>query len=85
MENGMSSMGSLSRVNVIYTDIVKFLESKNLPIYAADLNGQKLDKNKIRDKCIWLFGSESHGISEKIKKFVDISLFNTFYIFIYKH
>ena len=68
-----SSMGSLSRVNVIYTDIVKFLESKNLPIYAADLNGQKLDKTKIRDKCIWLFGSESHGISQKIKKLVDIS------------
>ena len=68
-----SSMGSLSRVNVIYTEIFKFLKSKNLPIYAADLKGEKLKKSKISDKCIWVFGSESHGISEKIKKFVDIS------------
>tara|TARA_B100001175_G_scaffold297024_1_gene286438 strand:+ start:1024 stop:1737 length:714 start_codon:yes stop_codon:yes gene_type:complete len=68
-----SSMGSLSRVNVIYTDILMFLESQNLPIYAAELKGQKLVKSKISDKCIWVFGSESHGISEKIKKLVDIS------------
>ena len=37
-----SSMGSLSRVNVIYTEIFEFLKSKNLPIYAADLNGEQL-------------------------------------------
>ena len=68
-----SSMGSLSRVNVIYTEILEFLKSKNLPIYAADLKGEKLKKSKISDKCIWVFGSESHGISEKIKKLVDNS------------
>ena len=68
-----SSMGSLSRVNVIYTEIFEFLKSKNLPIYAADLKGEKLKKSKISDKCIWVFGSESHGISEKIKKLVDNS------------
>ena len=63
-----SSMGSISRVNVIYTDIVKFLKSKKLPIYLADLNGKKLIKSEISDECIWVFGSESHGISKKIKK-----------------
>ena len=68
-----SSMGSLSRVNVIYTEIFEFLKSKNLPIYAADLKGEKLKKSKISDKCIWVFGSESQGISEKIKKLVDNS------------
>ena len=66
-------MGSLSRVNVIYTEIFEFLKSKNLPIYAAELKGEKLKKSKISDKCIWVFGSESHGISEKIKKLVDNS------------
>ena len=68
-----SSMGSLSRVNVIYTEIFEFLKSKNLPIYAADLKGEQLEKSKISDKCIWVFGSESHGISAKIKKLVDNS------------
>jgi len=68
-----SSMGSLSRVNVIYTNIVKFLKSKNLPIYAADLAGKKFNKNQIFDECIWVFGSESHGISDEIKKIADFS------------
>ena len=68
-----SSMGSLSRVNIVYTEILEFLKSKNLPIYAADLKGEQIKKTKISDKCIWVFGSESHGISEKIKKLVDNS------------
>ena len=68
-----SSMGSLSRVNVIYTNIVKFLKSKNLPIYAADLGGKKFNKSEIFDECIWVFGSESHGISDEIKKIADFS------------
>ena len=68
-----SSMGSLSRVNVIYTNIVKFLKSKNLPIYAADLRGKKFNKSEIFDECIWVFGSESHGISDEVKKIADFS------------
>ena len=68
-----SSMGSLSRVNVIYTNIVKFLKSKKLPIYVADLGGKKFNKSEIFDECIWVFGSESHGISDEIKKIADFS------------
>lgn len=68
-----SSMGSLSRVNVIYTNIVKFLKSKNLPIYAADLAGKKFNKSEISDECIWVFGSESHGISDEVKKIANFS------------
>ena len=68
-----SSMGSLSRVNVIYTDILKFLKLKKLPIYLAELGGKKFKKSEVLDKCIWVFGSESHGISDKIKKIADSS------------
>ena len=68
-----SSMGSLSRVNVIYTDILKFLKLKKLPIYLAELGGKKFKKSEVLDKCIWVFGSESHGISDKIKKIADFS------------
>lgn len=68
-----SSVGSLSRVNVIYTDILKFLKSKKLPVYAAELSGKKFNKSEIFDECIWVFGSESHGISDEIKKIADFS------------
>lgn len=68
-----SSMGSLSRVNVIYTDILKFLKLKKLPIYLAELGGKKFKKSEVLDKCIWVFGSESQGISDEIKKIADFS------------
>ena len=68
-----SSMGSLSRVNVIYTDVLKFLKLKKLPIYLAELGGKKFKKSEVLDKCIWVFGSESHGISDEIKKIADFS------------
>ena len=68
-----SSMGSSSRVNVIYTDILKFLKLKKLPIYLAELGGKKFKKSEVLDKCIWVFGSESQGISDEIKKIADFS------------
>ena len=43
-----SSMGSLSRVNVFYMDILEFLNSKDIPIYGAVLNGKKLKNENNR-------------------------------------
>ena len=68
-----SSMGSLSRVNVFYMDILEFLNSKNIPIYGAVLNGKKL-KNEIIDDGIFVFGSESNGISEDIFKKIEFKI-----------
>ena len=68
-----SSMGSLSRVSVFYMDILEFLNSKNIPIYGAVLNGKKL-KNEIIDRGIFVFGSESNGISEDILKKIQFKI-----------
>ena len=65
-----SSMGSSSRVNVFYIDILEFINSKNIPIYGAVLNGEKL-KNEIINNGIFIFGSESNGISEDILKKIE--------------
>ena len=66
-------MGSLSRVNVFYMDILEFLNSKDIPIYGAVLNGKKL-KNEIIDDGIFVFGSESNGISEGILKKIEFEI-----------
>ena len=68
-----SSMGSLSRVNIFYMDILEFLNSKDIPIYGAVLNGKKL-KNEIIDDGIFVFGSESNGISEGILKKIEFEI-----------
>tara|TARA_B100001057_G_scaffold489139_1_gene574803 strand:- start:4338 stop:5075 length:738 start_codon:yes stop_codon:yes gene_type:complete len=66
-----SSMGSLSRVNVVYssTDLfLSFINKKKVVKLVADLEGENvLSMGKISSGVLF-FGNESKGISEKIKK-----------------
>ena len=66
-----SSMGSLSRVNVVYssTDLfLSFINKKKVVKLVADLEGENvLSMTKISSGVLF-FGNESKGISEKIKK-----------------
>ncbi len=64
-----ASMGSLFRVQVIYTDLTELIS--NLPegknIYGADMNGTSIYDVNFDKNPIVIFGSESHGISENLK------------------
>jgi len=64
-----STMGSLSRVNVFYSDLVSFIENhKSVPVYATTLSGTSVfNLNKIKEGII-LIGNESKGIHESILK-----------------
>ena len=67
-----STMGSLARVDVHYTDIIKFLKKSQLPIYGTSSNGTSIYKFSGNKKIgIWIFGSEANGISNDILKFVN--------------
>ncbi len=62
-----STMGSLGRVNVVYTDIVAWLdENPKIQIYAATLEGKDVKKiGKIAEGII-IIGNEANGISEAV-------------------
>ena len=62
----MSSMGSIFKTNVFYTDLDKFLSASKLPIYGALLAGESIYNVKINNPCSLLLGSESHGISKEL-------------------
>jgi TrmH family RNA methyltransferase len=66
-----SSMGSLGKVNIIYSDLEKFInENKNIALYAATLTGTSLYTfNKIEEGMI-LIGNESKGIDNELLKLV---------------
>jgi TrmH family RNA methyltransferase len=66
-----ATMGSLGKVNVVYTDLEKFIDSnKSITVYAATLSGESLYSiNKI-DEGIILIGNESKGISDELLKYV---------------
>ena len=61
-----ATMGSIARVNVIYTDLYLWLQKeKGITIYAALLRGKDLKKIKIKAGVI-LIGNESKGIRPEI-------------------
>jgi TrmH family RNA methyltransferase len=66
-----SSMGSLGRVNIVYADLEKFINTDtDVNIYAAALSGISLyEFDKIAEGII-LIGNESKGIGEKLLKCV---------------
>ena len=62
-----STMGSLGRVNVLYTDIVSWLqENKNIKAYAAALNGKPLQQFQQLKEGLIVIGNESKGISDEV-------------------
>ncbi len=70
-----STMASLGRVNVIYTDLKSFLEeNKNIKKYAAVLKGKDIrSAGKIKEGII-MFGNESKGLSKELVSLVDEKL-----------
>lgn len=66
-----ASMGSLSRVKLYYEDLYETLRNIEMPVYSADMNGESIYTSTINQKSILVMGSESHGISDKLKSCVD--------------
>ncbi len=70
-----ATMGSIFRVNVIYApELPEYIgvNFKGYKLFAADVNSiNPIDKIKVPAKYGIVFGSESHGISESVKKMAD--------------
>ena len=69
-----SSMGSLSRVSVVYTDIQSFLRKDTRPVYGALLDGENVYKKKLIKKAVLVLGNEANGISNAIEKLITSKL-----------
>ena len=62
-----ATMGSISRVNIVYTDLRVFLEKTKLPVYGAFMDGKIVYKEKISEKGILIMGNEANGVSREIE------------------
>jgi TrmH family RNA methyltransferase len=67
-----STMGSLGRVNVIYTDLVTWLrENNSIKIYSASLEGKDVKAfGKLKEGII-IIGNEANGVSDEVMKLVN--------------
>lgn len=61
-----ATMGSFSRVNVVYTDLNLFLNETSLPIYGAFMDGENVYETALSANGILVLGNEANGISDLI-------------------
>lgn len=63
-----ATMGSISRVNVVYTDLVKFIQKTKLPVFGTFMDGENIYKSKLPNEGVIVMGNEANGISPEIEK-----------------
>ena len=68
-----STMGSIARVDVIYTDIKQMIQEIdiNVKVYGAVMDGTDISQIKVNENSLIVFGNESNGISEEIKNVIS--------------
>ncbi len=63
-----ASMGSLTRVSIIYADLETYLQNMELPKYASLMEGENVYKSSLPKNAILVMGNEANGISNSILK-----------------
>lgn len=66
-----ATMGSIARVNCLYLDLCAFLMKTKKKVYGTFLNGKSIYRCNLEKKAIYVFGNESNGISNSLRKQVD--------------
>ena len=69
-----ATMGSLSRVNVHYIDLVPFLSQQKLPVFGALLNGTNIYKTDFGNEGLVVMGNEGNGLRPDIIELIHHSI-----------
>jgi TrmH family RNA methyltransferase len=67
-----STMGSLARMNIFYTNLDELLRDVKLPVFGALLTGNNIYDVNWGAEGLILLGNEGHGISENLIKKITI-------------
>jgi TrmH family RNA methyltransferase len=66
-----ATMGSLSRVNVHYTDLVAVLSAIKLPVFGALLDGKNIYDTNFGTEGLIIMGNEGNGLRPEVKQLVS--------------
>jgi len=66
-----ASMGSVLRMNVVYTTLETFLSTCDLPIYGALLEGESVYRTSLKKTGVLVMGNEGKGIRPSIRAFIN--------------
>lgn len=72
-----ATMGSIARVNVIYTELPALLEQlpQAYPVYGTLLDGNNIYQQPLTHGGIIVMGNEGNGLTEKVRRRVNRRLF----------
>ncbi|HLV51009.1 MAG TPA: RNA methyltransferase [Flavobacterium sp.] len=65
-----ATMGSLTRVNVFYTDLEEYLKRSESPVFGTFMEGENIYKQSLPNEGIIVMGNEANGISKEIEDLV---------------
>ena len=65
-----ATMGSLTRINIQYVDVIEFLSKVDLPIYTAMIDGENVYQKILEKEAILVMGNEANGISDNVLKLI---------------
>lgn len=66
-----ATMGSISRVNVVYGNLEKFLSETKLPVFGTFMDEKNIYKETLPNEGIIVMGNEANGISKPIENLVS--------------
>jgi TrmH family RNA methyltransferase len=65
-----ATMGSITRVNVSYVDLVDFLNASETAVFGAFMEGENVYKKSLPNKGVLVMGNEANGISKAIEALI---------------
>ncbi|MBC8767062.1 RNA methyltransferase [Arenibacter sp. BSSL-BM3] len=66
-----ATMGSISRVNIVYEDLEQIFSQMDIPVYGAFMDGTVVYKEQFPKKGVLVMGNEANGVSKAIENLVD--------------
>ncbi|MCX7550825.1 TrmH family RNA methyltransferase [Xanthomarina sp. F2636L] len=65
-----ATMGSITRVNISYLDLPKFLKDINMETFGAFMDGENIYKKELPNKGVLVLGNEANGVSKDIENLI---------------
>ncbi|PIF00443.1 MAG: RNA methyltransferase [Maribacter sp.] len=66
-----ATMGSITRVNIVYTDLVQFIKESSLSVYGTFMDGDSVHATTMPQEGILVMGNEANGVSSAVGALVD--------------
>lgn len=69
-----ATMGSIARINIVYTDLADLIRNAKVPVYGTLLDGQNIYTQELTKEGIIVMGNEGNGISPEIRQLITHKL-----------